>query len=269
MGHLQLSVRLRRSFRERGIFGSLRHYAERAYRIVRPQRLDPHPFDLKHGVHTTAHIIGSMLGTGHAHDVYNTVYLPSQPSMVRSCIEVWRSLCIDSDLSIDPPLEAYTFIDLGAGMGRAVMVASEHPFRRVVGVEMNPGLSEQARRNLAIWQRTPRACSDLEIANSEATEFAWPAGPLAVYMFNPFEGPVVEALLLRLERALAEGAGPIDILYVYPAFAASVDAHPRARLLAKTRCYLSDEDRAIDPYNDPSEEKYGVDFYIYRLNAAA
>ena len=265
MSRLQLSARLRRSLQNRGLFGSLRHYAERAFRILRPHRLNPHPFDLEHGVHTTAHIIGSQLATGHAHDIYNTVYLPSHPSMVSSCIDVWRSHCTE----VDPPLEAYTFVDLGSGMGRAVMVASTYPFRRVIGVEMNPGLSEQARRNLAIWQAKPRACANLSIANCEATEFNWPQGPIAVYMFNPFEAPVVEALLRSLEDALAKGSGPIDVLYVYPAFVASFDAHPHAKLIARTKSYLSEEDRAIDPYNDPSAERYSVDFHLYRLQATS
>ena len=265
MRSLQLSARFRRSLKNRGFLGSLGHYSVRAYRIFRPFRLEPHPFDLKHGVHTTAHILGSDLATGHAHDIYNTVYLPSHPSMVSSCIDVWRSFLASSDL----PIEDYSFVDLGAGMGRAIMVASLYPFREVVGVEMNPGLGDQARRNLAIWLGTPRACNNLRVATCDATEFSWPRTPLAIYMFNPFEEPVLVELLSSLERALVDGAGPIDILYVYPAYTAWLEAHPQARLIARTHAYLSEEDRAIDPYNDPKAEKYSVDFHIYRFEAAS
>lgn len=261
MGHLQFVSRVRRSLQNRGVLGSIAHYAERGYRMVRPYRLPTHPFDLKYGVHTTAHIIGSQLATGHAHDIYNTVYLPSHPSMVTSCIDQWRSFCTAGD----PPLEAYTFVDIGSGMGRAVMVASEYPFTRVIGVEMNPGLCEQARRNLTVWQNQPHACGNLAIANTEASEFEWPRTPIVIYMFNPFEAPVVEAVLQSLERALEQGTGPIDILYVYPAFASVLEAHPRATLIARTQSFLSDEDRAIDPYNDPKAERYSVDLHIYRL----
>ncbi len=88
---------------------------------------------------------------------------------------------------------------------------------------------EQARSNLAIWQQTPRACNDLEIATCEATDFAWPKTPLAIYMFNPFEEPVVVALLQRLDQALAEGSGPIDILYVYPVAGGAVGSASLAR----------------------------------------
>ncbi|HTJ30427.1 MAG TPA: class I SAM-dependent methyltransferase [Acidobacteriaceae bacterium] len=212
-------------------------------------------------MHTTAHIVGSRLGVGHKHDIYNTVYLPSHPSMVLSCIEQWRTHCTEKD----PPIEAYTFVDLGCGMGRAVMVASDLPFARVIGVEMNPGLCEQARKNLAIWQKHQHVCAQLEIANTEASEFAWPKGPVAVYMFNPFEAPVVEALLQVLEEAVKNGSGPVDILYVYPAFTEVFDSHPKAELMARTHSFLSEEDRLIDPYNNPAEERYSVDLHIYRL----
>lgn len=261
MARLQLISRLRRSVKNRGLWGSLAHYAERGYRVVRPYHLAPHPFDLKHGVHTTAHIIGSKLAVGHAHDIYNTVYLPSHPSMVISCIKQWRSHC----MAEDPPIEAYTFVDLGSGMGRAVMVASDFPFRNVIGVETNPDLCEQARNNLAIWQRQPHACVNVEIANCDASEFSWPKTPIAIYMFNPFEAPVVEALLRSLDGALASGAGPIDILYVYPAFVSVLESHPKATLIARTHSFLSEEDRAIDPYNDAKAERYSVDLHLYRL----
>jgi len=261
MKNLQLWARLHRSLKNRGLLESLRHYTVRVYRIVRPHKLDPHPFDLEHGVHTTAYILGSDLAVGHPHDMYSTTYLASYPSMVTSCIEGWRAFCTPSD----PPLEQYTFVDIGAGMGRATMVASQYPFRRVVGVELNTRLTEQARRNLEVWEGRPHSCREVEIANCEVCDFDWPRTPLAIYMFNPFESPVIEAMLRSLERPLAEGAGPIDILYVYPAFTEAFEAHPRARLVARTHSHLSDADRAVNPYDDPTASESRLDFHIYRF----
>lgn len=265
MSNLHVRARLRRSLKDRGAFGSLRHYAIRAYRVVWPRRLKPHPFDLEHGVQTTACIEGSMLATGHAHDIYNVCYSPSSPSVIRGAIDAWRSFLSPSD----PPLEAYTFFDLGAGMGRVVMVASLYPFQQIVGVEMSPRLTAQARSNLAIWLRTPRPCSQLEIATCDATEFPWPRTPFVIYMFNPFEAPVIRQLLRSLEQPLAAGAGPIDILYMHPVAGSVIEAHPSARLVASILCYLTPEDNAADPFRDPNNVTGNDECRIYRLTRAS
>jgi hypothetical protein len=245
----------------RGVLGSVSHYCGRLYRTVRPVKLKPHPFDLRHGVYTTALIEGSALASGHAHDLYNVCYLPSHPSMVTGAIDLWRGVLREADAK----LNTYTLFDLGAGMGRALMVASLFPFQTIVGVELSKLLCEQAERNLEMWLRTEHACDAIEIANCDATEYAWPRSPILIYMFNPFEEPVVAALLQSLERAREEGARPIDILYVHPIAAACLDTHPRVRLLTSDFCYLSEEDRAADPYNDPKSPFYGVTCNVYRL----
>ena len=261
MRHLHLTARLRRSLRERGLVGSLYHYTVYAFRILRPHRLKPHPFDLEHGVHTTAYIEGSRLATGHPHDIYNTAYYGSSPSMLQAAIDAWRSSLTPSD----PSLEAYTFLDLGAGMGRALMVASRYPFRQAIGIEMNPRLADQARRNVAIWLRTARPCNDLQVATSDATEFPWPRTPLLLYMFNPFEKPVMLRLLRTLEESLADGAGPIDILYMHPIAASALEERPQGRPILSIRCPLSAEDSAVDLFSDPNSGSSWAECRIYRL----
>jgi hypothetical protein len=207
-----------------------------------------------------------LLWTGHAHDAYSVFYCPTPPSVVRAAIDAWRSTLSVSEL----PLNEYTFFDLGAGMGRVVMIASLYPFARVVGVEMNPGLVEQARRNLTHWLQTPRSCLQLEVLQGDATEFPWPAKPLLLYMFYPFEAPVVVALLRTLERAVTEGAGPIDIIYVHPIAAFEMEAYPGVQLKLFTRCYFSAEDAVVDFFRDshPSAPQYECRVYRFDPGAA-
>src|SRR6516225_8353137 len=54
--------------------------------------------------------------------------------------------------------EAFTFVDIGCGKGRALMVASAFPFRRLVGVEISPELCEIARANTARRPEWPSPC---------------------------------------------------------------------------------------------------------------
>jgi SAM-dependent methyltransferase len=261
MKNLHLRARFQRSFASRGFMGSLRHYTVRAWKILRPQRLTPHPFDVEHGVRTTAYIEGSQLAIGHAHDLYNTAYYGSAPSMVTAAIECWRQQLT----SADPSIEEWTFIDIGAGLGRAVMIASLYPFQQGIGVEMNPDLVKQARDNLAIWKRTPRACSQIDVTAADATEFLWPRSPLVIYMFNPFEKPVMERLLLSLDNALNKGSGPIHILYMHPVESAVFDVHPSAQLLAATECYLTPEERVADLFTDKDATSSWAECRVYRI----
>jgi hypothetical protein len=271
MRHLHLKARFQRSLQNRGFFGSVRHYGVRAWKMLRPRRLTPHPFDVRHGVHTTAYIEGSQLATGHAHDLYNTAYYGSAPSMVTVAIEFWR----EQLTPVDPPtgdwtfpIENWTFIDIGAGLGRAVMIASFYPFARVIGVEMNPDLARRARDNLAIWTKTSRACNAIEVAAEDATEFPWPRSPLVIYMFNPFERPVMERLLDSLEIALHNGSGPIHILYVHPIEAAAFEERASVQFIAATQCHLTPEERVADLFTDKDATSSWAECRVYRITAA-
>jgi SAM-dependent methyltransferase len=168
-----------------------------------------HPFDLEFGVRTSGLIPGRHLGSGHRHDRYATAYYAIAPSVFRETISRWRGL------NPPAPLNAYTFVDLGAGMGRALLLASEFPFRAVVGVEFNPALARIAARNLTLWRKSGRARTPLRILCSEAADVdPPPAGPCLLFLFNPFGAPVLRRVLAGWSRAFSGRGGQLDIVYV-------------------------------------------------------
>jgi predicted RNA methylase len=173
----------------------------------------PHPFDLKYGVKTSGLIAGRHLGAGHAHDKHNTAYYGVAPSVFKGLLKQWM---------LSGPagrVEETSFIDIGAGMGRAVLLAGELPFKEVVGVELNKTLAKIAERNLVRWRELGRAQTEMRVVNIDALEFEWPAGPCVAFMFNPFGAVVMRRLLLRMAEVFAErqgepGLNGIDLLYV-------------------------------------------------------
>ena len=96
------------------------------------------------------------------------------------------------------PLEEFTLIDIGAGMGRAVLLAAEMPFRAVVGVELNPTLARIARRNLAVWRAAARARAATRIVCGDAAQSKFPPGPCLAFLFNPFGATVMRRLLRHM-----------------------------------------------------------------------
>lgn len=167
-----------------------------------------HPFDEEFGVRTSGLIAGRHLRVGNRSDRHATAYYGVAPSVFDSMLERWRRCCPVA------PLDAYTFLDLGAGMGRAMLLASEHAFRAVIGVEFHPTLARIARRNLAAWRAAGRSLAPMRMYCRDAVEHPMPRGHCVVFLFNPFGGPVLRRLLARWRRAFARRPGQLDILYV-------------------------------------------------------
>jgi SAM-dependent methyltransferase len=117
--------------------------------------------------------------------------------------------------------ERTTFVDVGSGMGRVVMIAARLPFKQIVGVEISPALHEVARENLATYERASQRCRDVRLVRADAADFAFPRGELAVYLYNPFRAPVLSAVLGRL---LGGPPRPLTLLYHTPVERATIEA---------------------------------------------
>ncbi|MGH9606824.1 MAG: class I SAM-dependent methyltransferase [Terracidiphilus sp.] len=167
-----------------------------------------HPFDLENGVRTSGLVAGRHLASGHRHDRHSTAYYAVAPSVFRSILIRWRRCRPVA------AIDECTFIDVGAGMGRALLLAAEYPFRAVIGVELHPTLARIARRNLTHWHAAGRALAPVKILCRDAAEFQLPSGPCVAFLFNPFGAPVLRRTLTHWSRTLAGRQGQLDILYV-------------------------------------------------------
>jgi predicted RNA methylase len=167
-----------------------------------------HPWDEANGVRTSGLVAGRYLRTGHAHDRHSTAYYGVAPSVFRALLERW------SKTNPAAPLHKTTLVDIGAGMGRAVLLASELRFCQVLGVESHPTLVRIARRNLTLWRKAGRAKSPARIVAQDAVEFAFPTGPCVAFLFNPFGAVVMRRWLRAITTAFGSRPGELDILYV-------------------------------------------------------
>ncbi len=143
-------------------------------------------------------------------------------------------------------IENYSFIDLGCGKGRAVLMASEFGFREVVGVELHAALAKTAEANIAMWTAAGRAVCPVRIVCQDATEFVFPQGASLVYLFHPFTAPVFKRLIERLEVDFAQRPGMLDLIYFNPEAGELLEAHGGFKLLWTGTVALSEEDAAVD-----------------------
>ncbi len=221
-----------------------------------------HPFDQMHGVDTSGLVPARHLITGHANDEHVTAYYGVAPSILCSLIAQWRE-------TVPPhPISSYTFIDIGAGKGRGLLVASEYQFRSVIGIELNSSLAAIARANVAHWIRTHAAdptaprLAPIEVLEQDALDFDLPATPVLLFLFHPFEAPVLRQLLRNIETSFA--ARPksrpepaLDLIYVNAECANVLDRNPAFTQLFLGNVKMTAEDHAADLAAIARQREYG------------
>jgi SAM-dependent methyltransferase len=119
------------------------------------------------------------------------------------------------DLLPDDPRK-FTFVDLGCGKGRALLVAAKLGFKQVIGVEFAHELAKIAKENLAKMQ-IPNAI----VVLADAAEYRFPEGELVVYLYNPFSREVMEKVAANLGKLLSQ---KLYVIYKVPDCAAVFDA---------------------------------------------
>ncbi|MBW8828574.1 MAG: class I SAM-dependent methyltransferase [Burkholderiales bacterium] len=110
----------------------------------------------------------------------------------------------------------FTFIDLGCGKGRTLMVAAKKGFRRVIGVEFAEELVEIATRNLARHQ-----APNVIVSHADAADFVFPEGNMVLYLYNPFSEEVLRKVISNLR---ATALNKLYLIYKTPRCADLLDA---------------------------------------------
>jgi SAM-dependent methyltransferase len=131
-----------------------------------------------------------------------------------------------------------TFVDFGCGKGRVIHQAARRPFRRVIGVEISPVLAEIARVGLAA-RRHQHRCRNVEIVVADAAEFRVPDDLTIGYLFLPFRGEAMAAVVHGIVDSLDRQPRRLRLIYALP--------HDSSLILATGRFRLVTEHRALPP----------------------
>lgn len=117
---------------------------------------------------------------------------------------------------VDLPHETLTFVDLGSGKGRALLLAADHSFRRIVGVEFAAELHAVASANLGKLGHAIGPGERFELVHGDATLFRLPNDPLLLFLFHPFNPPVLTDVVRNVTQSIRERPRPIRVVYVNP-----------------------------------------------------
>jgi len=112
--------------------------------------------------------------------------------------------------------EGLTFVDIGSGKGRQLIAAALHGFPRVIGVEVSPALHVAAQRNVAAFRIRKSTGAQIILENVEATRYVLPRETCLLFMFNPFQEPIVRRFLASIKGQVRGRTEPLYVAYVHP-----------------------------------------------------
>src|SRR5665213_2726993 len=152
-------------------------------------------FDKKYGVETSKLV--QIPPTDSPSFIHGTRYQASAENTVRWCIE-----------NCGMRHEETTFVDVGCGKGRVLIIAAMYPFKRIIGVEYSSDLANACRKNLEKLHLIEKA----EVVVADACDFTFPGGDVFAFLYNPFDAVILERVL----KNLASIPGPVRIGYLGP-----------------------------------------------------
>ena len=215
LGLRRIVKTVERTLRKRGVVGSVVHVGNAVADRVRRRGEPPPPtessdvaedldFDTKYGVSTGGQIAQTELDVKEKNWIHGSAYVPTSPVDLGKVLE-----------GSDVKYEETTFIDLGSGKGRVLLMASMLPFKRVVGVEFSPSLADISRDNIRRFTG-PRVCKDVGVETMDATKYVLPDGPLVIFMYHPFDEKIMAQVEQNAARSLREKPRRILVLYWKP-----------------------------------------------------
>ncbi|MGC4098045.1 MAG: class I SAM-dependent methyltransferase [Nitrospira sp.] len=168
-------------------------------------------FDRKYGVATSGEAESSEAGIADETARSMAVgYVPTREVVIRHILE-------NTTKGLD--LQEYSFVDLGCGKGRALIVAAQQPFQEVIGVELSPLHCEVATANVERYVsngKYPVRCGNIRVDCINAADFEFPNTNLLIYMYRPFLGPIFKRVADNIRRFQAATGCHVMIAYSCP-----------------------------------------------------
>lgn len=110
--------------------------------------------------------------------------------------------------------ERFSFLDFGAGKGRVLLIASQFPFKSVIGIEFSRELHGIARDNIAKIPPSKCATPLVECVHTDVIEYRLPANPLVCYFYNPFDQVIMEVVVGKLVESLRKTPREAYVIYI-------------------------------------------------------
>lgn len=176
-------------------------------------------FDFKYGVETINTIMLDELEIDSPNKAHGRYYEGTNAYVFKSMF---------SQVKIDVP-NSY-FVDFGSGKGKAMLLAAEKGFRKVIGVEFSGELIDICRKNLEIFKRKTKSKTEFDVIHTDAAEYNIPDEANLLYFANPFDETLIAKVIDNTLKSLEKCPREIVVMHLYPQGNMAFANHPRFHL---------------------------------------
>jgi SAM-dependent methyltransferase len=187
------------------------------------QRYGDADYDWEYRVNTTSATVGwrtRLMGC------FNSPYQPTDEALFHEMLG-----------KIEADFREFTFIDIGSGKGRVLMMAADYPFRQIVGIELLPELHAIAQDNLTRYRSESQRCFSIATVCGDARKYDFPQDPIALYLFNPLPELGLTTLIDNLMGSIRENPRPLYVIYHNPLLAHVLDNRAVFKRISGTEQY--------------------------------
>jgi hypothetical protein len=215
--------KLYRSFKDRGALLTFGRSIAAPYLIFREYKRARNEFDWKFGVDTDGSINLNRLDIKSPNKAHGANYGATSPDVF------WQAVA-----SLEINYQDFVFVDLGSGKGRVVLLASELPFKEIIGIEFSPELNKIAQANVRRYKSKSQRCKEIRLVCTDFLDFPIPETPVFFFLYFPCKGPVMKSLVQKIKASVLNNPRQIYIIYVNPQLGSLIESADFVTAISKT-----------------------------------
>jgi len=129
----------------------------------------------------------------------------------------------------------HVFVDFGSGKGRAMILAAERGFRKIIGVEFSKELVDICHKNLEIFKSNTKTKSEFKVIHADAADYAIPNEASFLYFSNPFDEILIAKVIVNILKSLDAFPREMIVMHLFPQGNRAFVDHPRLQLVKELR----------------------------------
>ncbi len=123
---------------------------------------------------------------------------------------------------LPPETKNYPFIDYGCGKGRALFVAEQCGFKKLIGVDIAKELIDDANANKLVYKPKNNE-SEITFIFNDATQYQIPSDTCVFYFFNPFGEAILQQVINNIKESVKQNPRKVYCIYLNPKYKAVFD----------------------------------------------